>query len=365
LTRQYNRSNRTEGVGPIKRLLFFLSVVTVSLGLAGLPGRPAIAQNFAVNSEADIVDANPGDGVCAAIDGGCTLRAAVQEANALPGHQTVVLPPGKFVLRLDGPVEDAAVTGDLDITDDLTITGAGASQTAITEDAFAVDRIFDVREEAVVVMSHLTIQGVFMSQILPPVEDCGGAIRNFGSLTAFSLAIRNNTFRRAGGGVCSHGMLRLSDSVIEGNIAAITGPGGGVLNTRGGFAILERLTVSSNRADTTGGGGVSNFGVMILRDSTITANSTDGHADGAGGIDNRIGSLTIVNTTVSGNQIDSSRGAGLTNQDAGTVTVINSTIAGNFSTLSGGGISTDEGSTTELVNTIVADNEPSNCKQLV
>jgi CSLREA domain-containing protein len=42
-----------------------------------------------VNSPLDDVDANPGDGVC--VTGGvCTLRAAIQETNALAGADTII-----------------------------------------------------------------------------------------------------------------------------------------------------------------------------------------------------------------------------------------------------------------------------------
>lgn len=42
---------------------------------------PAAAATFTVNSTADAVDANPGNGICAASGGACTLRAAIMEAN--------------------------------------------------------------------------------------------------------------------------------------------------------------------------------------------------------------------------------------------------------------------------------------------
>ena len=42
----------------------------------------ASAATFVVTSPEDEVDTNPGDGICGAASG-CTLRAAVMEANAL------------------------------------------------------------------------------------------------------------------------------------------------------------------------------------------------------------------------------------------------------------------------------------------
>ena len=54
---------------------------------------------FTVDSTADTPDTNPGDGECESVVGvdpmtlslihACTLRAAIQEANALPGHDTI------------------------------------------------------------------------------------------------------------------------------------------------------------------------------------------------------------------------------------------------------------------------------------
>ena len=47
------------------------------------------AATFTVDSSADGPDTNPGDGVCLAERNACTLRAAIQEANALPGLDTI------------------------------------------------------------------------------------------------------------------------------------------------------------------------------------------------------------------------------------------------------------------------------------
>lgn len=51
--------------------------------------RSTAESTFTVNSALDTSDANPGDGVCAVSAGGCTLRAAIQEADLLPGANTI------------------------------------------------------------------------------------------------------------------------------------------------------------------------------------------------------------------------------------------------------------------------------------
>src|SRR5207248_424021 len=65
-------------------------------------------------------------------DGGPgSLRDAILGANATPGADVITLPAGTYTLTIAGADEDAGATGDLDITDDLTINGAGAATTII------------------------------------------------------------------------------------------------------------------------------------------------------------------------------------------------------------------------------------------
>jgi|GEM_PF-3876178 len=61
---------------------------------------PAAAETFTVGETADSVDAAPGDGTCADAGGKCTPRAAIMEANALAGADTVTVPVGTFERRV-------------------------------------------------------------------------------------------------------------------------------------------------------------------------------------------------------------------------------------------------------------------------
>src|SRR5439155_13469953 len=69
------------------------SRMTRRLGLiaAGvwLLAAPAWAASFTVDSTGDDPDASPGDGTCATAGGACTLRAAIDEANANPDADTI------------------------------------------------------------------------------------------------------------------------------------------------------------------------------------------------------------------------------------------------------------------------------------
>ena len=68
------------------------AVLAVVLGLM-LAAEPAHAKTFTVNvTSLDSSDVNPGDGVCDTIAvalNPCTLRGAIQEANAFPGIDTI------------------------------------------------------------------------------------------------------------------------------------------------------------------------------------------------------------------------------------------------------------------------------------
>ena len=55
----------------------------------------------------------------------------MQEANATPGADTIVVPAGTYRLTLQGRGEDAGLTGDLDLLDTVAILGAGADVTVI------------------------------------------------------------------------------------------------------------------------------------------------------------------------------------------------------------------------------------------
>src|SRR5206468_7653303 len=80
---------------------------------------------------ADTQDVTPGDGICADAGGACSLRAAITEANALAGADTITLPAGTYTETLVAAAEDLNAGGDFDIRSDLTINGAGSGTTII------------------------------------------------------------------------------------------------------------------------------------------------------------------------------------------------------------------------------------------
>src|SRR4051794_25076970 len=111
--------------------LLIVGLLVAAFAGIGLPMQASTA--LVVNSSDDAVDAIPGDGICetAAHNGICTLRAAIQEANVQPGANSVLLSTGSYTQTIHWDYNDTSAVGDLDITDDLTLTGAGASKTII------------------------------------------------------------------------------------------------------------------------------------------------------------------------------------------------------------------------------------------
>ncbi|MCB0047058.1 MAG: hypothetical protein KDD92_16660 [Caldilineaceae bacterium] len=261
--------------------------------------------DFLVDTPLEGGDATPGDGLCATAEGACTLRAAVQEANALPGRQSIALPAESHMLNLDPAEsqlfvnaaavnEDAALSGDLDITDDLTIMGLGAGVTEIN--ANGRDRVIDVRNGADVSIMDVALTG---GRPADGDDGYGGGLRNVdGAVTLTRVNISTNESLGGGGIANLGGSLSLRQSAVTGNDAG-AGSGGGLLNQA--QLTLENVTVSGNRAGT-GGGLQALGGSAILRNVTLVSNT----ATSAGGGINNGGSddVRLENTIVANNLAD-------------------------------------------------------------
>jgi CSLREA domain-containing protein len=265
------------------RILSSLSVILLAALCGALPA--SAGMTFVVNSTADEVDATPGDGICATAGGACTLRAAVLEANALLGADRIEIPAGTYTMTIAGQREEDAATGDLDLTDDVTIVGAGAATTIL--DAAGLDRFFDTFVVA-------NISGVTIRNGNPGPTGSG----------------------RDGGAIYNSGTLTLSDVILENNVAP--GSGGGIRNDVD--LTITDCTARANQA-TLSGGGIDNTGDLIAQGVTLSGNM----ADGAAGIGNDL-TVTLTNVTVSGNTATTS-GGGFRNNGAATLTAV--TFAGN------------------------------------
>jgi CSLREA domain-containing protein len=137
----------------------------------------ARAATFTVNSAADRSDANPGDGICRTSQGVCSLRAAIQEANALPGADTIQVNAGTYELEIVSVNADLPETGDFDIHGPVTIFGAGAEQTIIdggfplpgaSPEQRGLDRLFEIHPTA----GNVSIRDLTLREGFSP-DSCG------------------------------------------------------------------------------------------------------------------------------------------------------------------------------------------------
>ncbi len=260
-------------------------ILPLAIGLL-LWGGVAHALTFSVTKEADT-----NDGTC---DADCSLREAVLAANASPGADDITVPVGTYILDLDpnGTGEDAAATGDLDLIDDVTLSGAGADTTII--DGNGTDRVLDVIN-AVVEISGVALKNGSLA------GGTGGGIGAAGAtLTITDCAITGNSTSFLGGGVgASATELEIIGTTISGNSAGLTG--GGIYYK--GFTrrvVLTSSTVSGNSASSEAGVFIDlECGGCTITNSTIAANSA---SSGIGGIQCiSANPITLTNTIVAGN----------------------------------------------------------------
>ena len=297
------------------------------LALSVVAAIPIEAALLAVDTPDDAVDTAVGDGVCATAAGRCSLRAAVQEANARPGPDEIALPAGHYTLEGPGTSSAGAVLAP---EDDLVIRGSGA---ATRIDAGGRGGIFDVAAEG----ARLALRGLRIEGGSSTAVRCGGGARcefggvrltdNAGDAVVDCRAARSCRFdgvliddNPAGIGIAC-GDCTIRDSRIEGNAGAGIEVGGAAVSLGGS-------TVAGN-----GGAGVrgsKQSRSLEVVDSTVRENR-------AGGIDVG-GRLSVLRSAIVGNERSDDCGGGIRLQ-GGRIsgsTLIASTVSGNRAPRGGG-----------------------------
>lgn len=403
------------------RALFFLTVLVIGLGICVSTVPSAAAATFTVDRTEDDVallacldetTSNTGENCTNGVDDDgdgfvdgndpecdCSLRGAIIKANTTAGADTINLPAETYTLTNPGVGENAAATGDLDITDDLTIIGEGPAITIIQActvdqktadcpagEGIADDRVFHVDPASagiIVNINDVTVQNGGPDQNFAHLGNGGGILLGghvffspgTGTLTLTNSVVRNNfSFNPAnfavGGGIHNNGgTLHVIDSTVSGNLS--NNDGGGIGNN--GSLTVSNSTISNNTNVHGQGGGIQSYGGVVSIDrSTIDGNGKPPNPTlvGCGGgmrVDH--GELTVTNSTISGNR-GGGDGGGLcislsnANIPRAKVTLGNTTITGNttllpFAGQGGGGIISD-GDPTLMSNTIVAGNTAAN-----
>ena len=384
-----------------------LVMAPLSLALSATPAGaaaghafiPFLAQNprtfppaqvtFTVNTTNDTHDATPGDGVCS--DGtNCSLRAAIDEANALARTVNINVPPGTYNLTVGGsPPTHLSVTdpAGVQITGTgpgVTITNSGATNDIIETDQNAAGAGgFLSLVNVTISGSHggglivndpnetLTATGVTFTG--NSVVGGGGALSNEGQAWITNSTFNANTASGTGGSggavYNDSGSMRLNGDTFTGNTVTYTGTstgkgGGGLYNADGPVAIDNSVFtsngVSSTHADE-GGGALAIHDEAELTNDTFTSNSattTTGNGDG-GAVYDAYGLNSVVNSTFTGNQATSAtagNGGGGAFYDGNAVTITGSTFTGNVANTGNGGAIFEDSDGLLISSSVVSNN---------
>ena len=293
-------------------------------------------------------------------DGDCSLREAIEAANlngpvdacvAGSGDDTVVVPGGTYVLALAGAGEDGNQTGDLDILDNLTLTGAGAKDTIL--DGNGLDRVVQIQIGRTAEINALTVTGGLVTDFN------GGGISNLGTLTLNDAILRGNTVASSeywGGALGNDALVQsatatVNRSLIMDNAGVL---GGGLANTAMSFLTatlhIDQTIISDNSASVAAGGlyngsydiAEGSLSVVSVTDSVFTGNATLGQGTGGGVFTlgwwswDCFAELTLERVTIHANTADASpsfpgRGEGAGLFASNSTTLVRDSIISNNS----------------------------------
>ncbi|MBC8074697.1 MAG: right-handed parallel beta-helix repeat-containing protein, partial [Chloroflexales bacterium] len=270
--------------------------------------------------------------------GAGSLRQAISDATSgdtitfnLPNPSTITL------------------ASQLDIGKNLTITGPGASQLAISGNNAV--RVFSVGTVAFTLERVTVANGYGVGRCY---SAGGGLLMTGGG----SVTVRDSVFsgnQAAGGFGCggaiakSGGSLAVSNTTFVNNRAE--GLGGAIADVNNSVTVHDSTFI--NNAASAGGGISMNNTTATVSNSTFvgnTASSNDG-----GGIDVTSRSLTLTNSTFVGNSVGVGFSQGVQ------TTIVNSTFFRNGVGIYGG----DNSEAPRVRNTIVAESTGANCARVI
>jgi hypothetical protein len=225
--------------------------LTASLALLVLLAPAAGAETFTVETTGD-TSGNPAD--CTMPAGTCTLRAAI-----------VAAAPGDTILLGAGNYENTGNDFTVGIDEHVSIVGAGARATTVSEVSGGDGRVFLVEQDARLELTSLTVSGS---------RDNAGVLLFGGgnALTATRVTFSGNTGGSEGGAVDgTGGAVTLVDSTVSANSATASG-GGLYVDGAAGSLSLTNSTVTGNSAPSGSGIAVAG-GQATLTRTTLAGNS--------------------------------------------------------------------------------------------
>ncbi len=237
---------------------------------------------FVVTDTADAADANVGNSVCQSTLGGCTLRAAIQEAGASDQLAVIDVRDGVYELNIPGAEEDLGATGDLDLHGvnkaARVLVGSGADRVIIR--STTDDRVFDTSSSSAqsvpVGLFGLRITGGDHTSTSSGVTGGGGMrLRAVGETTLDQVWFDRNRTTGYGGGLhfidSSQAVGRITRSAFTRNESVEDG--GGALMSQGDPLTVSNVLFADNISGGSGAGvSFSNSNTAELAYSTITRN---------------------------------------------------------------------------------------------
>ncbi|MCA9109886.1 MAG: hypothetical protein KDA52_08075, partial [Planctomycetaceae bacterium] len=207
-------------------------------------------------------------------DGHITLREALQAANTDAAFNEAAAGNGADVIQFESSLFDAGgrtltLAGfQLEITDDVTITGPGAD--LLTIDANSLSRVFMIGDGTDTVLNVALSDMAIANGFVDDISNGGGINNDAEALTIDRMTFRDNVtdgayisneeFHFGGGGLFTlRGMVTIRDSTFVGNRAVFGKSGGAILSSRADLTI-ERTLIDNNYTDRDGGGVSTNYG---------------------------------------------------------------------------------------------------------
>ncbi|MBP9758369.1 hypothetical protein KBD45_01630, partial [Candidatus Dojkabacteria bacterium] len=219
---------------------------------------PIRADDIVVDVLTDSIDNNIGDGICSDDEGNCSLRAAIMEINASGVSDTIYLPSGSgtgtaiYELTLTGTGEDMAVSGDLDITRNLTMVGQGLRAEDVVIDFNGIDQGFHVMGSSGVISVDFTNLSIINSSGDTNVK--GGAFDlNNTTFTGNNIVLTGNT--TTGSGSASFGGYDAQVQLINSLVYEQTGGQGSLAKIHKGAFYSNTSTIYDLSSDLLSGTG--------------------------------------------------------------------------------------------------------------
>ncbi len=306
---------------------------------------------FEVNSTIDAVDVIPGDGNCTTSFQKCTLRAAIMEANAHSGLDTIILNKEGEVFNYE-----LSVDADLGIKDNLIIDGGISEKGSTTISGGGNRSIFIIYKSKISPDRDpsVEIKNVTMRSGKP--ESIGSIIQNQGKLKLLNVKIIEGG-KNSRAVYNKGGLLELKDSVLTNNDAA--------LQSDGGNLHIENVQIENNSWSGDIGGAaiyLNNVSLAVIKSSFLINNlvTSETSKDGMGGaIYAQNSNLIIDNTAFNENSATYHGGAIFAEATSLRITNLSYLTNNESISSSGGGVFFTEGSSKNYLiieNSIISKN---------